>query len=224
MIRKTPSDFGSHEDWLTHVREHVPAPEQPYARAFGRTELFRRFYQTQGLPVPTQFSDELERVMTLQDPERTAALEALSEAMFRSLTKLVFNRARLARSDNDAQSLPSSREQVSRLLSHLAQNNPYFALWVTYKKSVSSRATSEQWSEYLDQELGPERAEKIAFAQAMAKLDKLLTVFRDNNVVLPSLAFERIWFLHAIRGPERMAQTRAVLGMLTAELAACTSA
>lgn len=224
MIRKTPSDFGSHEDWLTHVREHVPAPEQPYARAFGRTELFQRFYQTQGRPVPAEFSNELERVLTLQDPERTAALEALNEAMFRSLTKLVFNCARPAPSNDDAQSSPSPREQVSRLLDHLAQNNSYFALWVGYKESASSRATFEHWGEYLDRELGPGRAEKIAFAQAMAELDKLLTIFRDSNVALPSLVFERIWFLHCIRGPEQLAQTRAVLGMLTAELAACTSA
>ena len=40
----------------------------------------------------------------------------------------------------------------------------------------------------------------------------------------PGLSFERIWFLHSLRGPERMLQTHAVLGMLTAELAACTSA
>jgi hypothetical protein len=122
------------------------------------------------------------------------------------------------------QSSAFPREQVRRLLSHLAQNDPYFALWVAYKKSVNNRTIDEQWSEYLDQELGPERTEEIAFAQAMVELDKLLTIFRDNNVALPSLSFERIWFLHYIRGPERMAQTRAVLGMLTAELVACTSA
>jgi hypothetical protein len=58
----------------------------------------------------------------------------------------------------------------------------------------------------------------------MVELDKLLALFHDGNRVLPGLAFERIWFLHSLRGPERMLQTRAVLGMLTAELAACTSA
>ncbi len=224
MIRKTPFDFRSHDGWLAHVREHIPVPEQPYALAFGRTELFRRFYQTQGLPIPTQFGEELERVKTLQDPERTVALETLNEAMFRSLTKLLFNRARPTRSDDDAQSSASPREQIRQLLGHLTQNNPYFALWVAYKKSVNNRTIDEQWSEYLDQELGPERTEEIAFAQAMVELDKLLTVFRDSNVALPSLSFERIWFLHCIRGPERMAQPRAVLGMLTAELVACTSA
>ena len=53
---------------------------------------------------------------------------------------------------------------------------------------------------------------------------RLLTLFHDDNLPLPRLAFERIWFLHYLRGPERMAQTRAVLGTLMAELGACTSA
>jgi hypothetical protein len=58
----------------------------------------------------------------------------------------------------------------------------------------------------------------------MAELDKLLTLFHHENRELPSLSFERIWFLHSLCGPERMLQTSAVLGMLTAELATCTSA
>ena len=70
----------------------------------------------------------------------------------------------------------------------------------------------------------PTSADEVAFAHAMVELDKLLGIFRDRNLALPSLGFERIWFLHYLRGPERMAQTRAVLGMLTAELAPCTSA
>jgi hypothetical protein len=35
MTRKTPSDFESHDDWLTHVRSEIPRPEQPYALAVG---------------------------------------------------------------------------------------------------------------------------------------------------------------------------------------------
>ena len=66
--------------------------------------------------------------------------------------------------------------------------------------------------------------EEIAFAHTMVELDKLLSLFHDKNRMLPGLSIERIWFLHSLRGPERMLQTRAVLGMLTAELAACTSA
>ena len=71
---------------------------------------------------------------------------------------------------------------------------------------------------------GRSRAEEIDFTRSMVELDRLLTLFHDDNLPLPRLAFERIWFLHYLRGPERMAQTRAVLGTLMAELGACTSA
>lgn len=103
------------------------------------------------------------------------------------------------------------------------RKNPYFALWSVYKTGVSDRSVAEEWEEYLLQELGNQSVDEIDFTRAMVELDKLLNHFRDENRVLPCLAFERVWFLHYLRGPERMAQTRAVLGMLTAELGACTS-
>ena len=80
------------------------------------------------------------------------------------------------------------------------------------------------WDEYLLSELGTESGEEIAFAHAMVEFEKLLTLFHDRNWLLPGLSFERIWFLDSLSGPERMLQTRAVLGMLIAELAPCTSA
>jgi len=39
----------------------------------------------------------------------------------------------------------------------------------------------------------------------------LLTHYRDNNLPLPPLAYERIWFLNWLRGPERNLQARAVV-------------
>ena len=92
------------------------------------------------------------------------------------------------------------------------------------RRDVKDHPVAEEWDEYLLQELGARSAEEIAFAHAMVELEKLLSLFHDGNRVLPGLSFERIWFLHSLRGPERMLQTRAVLGMLTAELSACTSA
>ena len=53
MTRKTPSDFTSHDDWLSHVRREIAVSDQPYALAFGRMELFRSFYRMQGLAVPS---------------------------------------------------------------------------------------------------------------------------------------------------------------------------
>ena len=59
----------------------------------------------------------------------------------------------------------------------------------------------------LSQKPGPSQQDAEA---AGSELDKLLTLFHDENRVLPGLSFERIWFLHSLRGPERMLQTRAV--------------
>jgi hypothetical protein len=224
MTRKTPSDFRSHDDWLLHVRREIPVPEQPYALAFGRTELLRSFYRIRRLPFPNPFDEKLERIEILHDPERTAGLEALNDEMFRNVTKHLLDRARPRISEDDALRPASPREQIRVLLRHLSQNNPYFALWVAYKKGVNDHSVAEDWDEYLLQELGAESAEEITFAHAMIELDKLLTLFDDGDRALPSLSVERIWLLDSLRGPERMLQTRAVLGMLTAELTACTSA
>jgi hypothetical protein len=223
MTRTTPSAFGSHDDWLLPVRRETPVPERPYALALGRIDRFRSFHRMQGLPFPAQFAEELERIEMLDDPKRTAALEALNDTILVTLTKHFFDRVSTTPSEDVADS-PSPRGQIQELRDHLAQRNPYFMLWVAYKRDVTDHSVAEQWGEYLIQELGAESAEEIAFAHAMVELDKLLSIFHDGNRELPSLAFERIWFLHSLRGPERMLQTRAVLGMLTAELAACMSA
>ncbi len=223
MTRTTPSDFKSHDDWLSYVHSEIAVSDQPYALAFGRIDLFRSFCQMQGLPFPAQFAEELERIETLHDPERAVALGALNDRILGSLTKQLFDRLPPTPSEDDSR-IPSPQEQIQILRNHLAQQNPYFRLWVVYKRSVSDGSAAGGWDEYLLQELGTDNSEEIAFAHAMVELDALLTLFHDGNLALPSLTFERIWFLHSLRGPERMLQTRAVLGMLAAELAACASA
>ena len=224
MTRKTPSDFTSHDDWLSYVRREIAVSDQPYALDLGRMELFRSFYRMQGLPFPIPVAQEFERIEMLQDPERTAALEALNGEVLRNLTVRLFNQAQSNASESDSRPLPSPREKIQELRNHLVQQNPYFGLWVVFKRDVKDHPVAEEWGEYLLQELGAWSAEEIAFAHAMVELEKLLSLFHDGNRVLPGLSFERIWFLHSLRGPERMLQTRAVLGMLTAELSACTSA
>jgi hypothetical protein len=223
MTRKTPSEFGSHDDWLTYVRTEIPLMEQPYALAVGRMDLFRSFYRMLGLPFPAQFAEDTRRTETMQDPERTVVLQNLNDLIFKSLTMHLFNRAQPATPIDDFETPPSPRRQIRELLSHLVQKNPYFALWSGYKSGVSNRSVADEWDDYLAQELGPQCAEEIDFTRSMVELDRLLTLFHDDNLPLPRLAFERIWFLHYLRGPERMAQTHAVLGTLTAELGACTS-
>ena len=224
MIRKTQSDFGSRAEWLAHVRSEIPLPEQPHALAVGRLDLFRAFYRMQGLPFPVQFAEELKRIEMLLDPGRTVALETLNDAIFRALTMHLFNRARPTTSIDERQTPASPRSEIQELLNHLVQKNPYFALWCGYKSGATDRSVAEEWDAYLAQELGPQCVEEIDFTRSMVELERLLTHFHDDNLTLPRLAFERIWFLHYLRGPERMAQTRAVLGTLMAELGACTSA
>lgn len=119
---------------------------------------------------------------------------------------------------------PTSAGEITELLAYLTQTNPYFALWGFYKRSVCEHPVAGEWRQFLLERLGSESQEEIEVACAMLELDKLLSVYREQNCALPILAFERICFLHCIRGPERMAQTQAILGTLTAELAACMSA
>jgi hypothetical protein len=220
----TPASFNSHDEWLAYVRNEIPVAEQAYELAIGRTQLFRSFYRTRQLEFPSPFAEELERLHKLHDPERTTALEALNDTIFRSLTKHLIECARPTNAGNDVQEQVSAQAQIDQLLSHLAQRNPYFARWIEYKNGVADHQMVKKWGEYLLQTLGAESAEEVAFAHAMVELDKLLGIFRDKNLTLPSLGFERIWFLHSLPDPGRMAQTRAVLAMLTAELAPCTSA
>ena len=178
----------------------------------------------QGHEFPAPFATECERIDEMHEPERTAALEILNKAILANLTQLLADQRKPSSSASDQLAPRSFHDQVQQLRSHLAQKNPYFALWTVYKNGERKQLTAEGWHQFLLQRLGPECIEEIEFTRAMAELDKLLTLFYDENRELPILSFERIRFLHSLRGPERMLQTRAVLGMLTAELAACTSA
>ena len=101
----------------------------------------------QGLPFPTQFAEEARRTETMQDPERTVALEALNGLIFKSLTMYLFNRAQPTTSIDDLETPPSPRKQIKELLGHLAQKNPYFALWTVYKRGVSDRSVAEEWDD-----------------------------------------------------------------------------
>lgn len=224
MSQESRFDFETHDDWLAYAAAEVPSRDRPYALASARTELFLRFYQSQGVPLPNRFAEEFKRVVLHHDPERTVELEALNAAIFRDLTAHLFNHTQQEHSASDQEEFVSPQEQIRALLDHLAQDNPYFALWSAYKSSLDDSRTEEDWRDFVAQNLGYSSDEDIEFTQAMAELDALLRQFCDRRRHLPALSFERIRFLHGLRGPERMAQTRAVLGTLTAELSACTSA
>ena len=133
-MRKTRSDFDGQDDWLAHILSQRPVPERAYALASGRMELFRSFYRMQGLPFPIPVAQEYERIEMLQDPERTAALEALNGEVLRNLTVHLFNQAQSNAPESDSRTLPSPREQIQELRNHLAQQNPYFGLWVVFER------------------------------------------------------------------------------------------
>jgi hypothetical protein len=224
MDKKTPADFNNHDEWLSYVRDDVPVTDRAYALACGRTELFKNFYKVRKQAFPVQFTNEMERIPLLDDPERTNQLESLNERIFASLTELLFNQAQPRIVEAEAVVPASPREQVAELFDHLAKKNPYFALWLAYEKATEGSSDTEEWEEYLRREFGPDSKDDISFTRAMVQLDKLLRYFRERNLPLPKYFFERTWFLHYLKEPERALQTRALLGTLAAEIEVCASA
>jgi hypothetical protein len=224
MNDKTPSDFHNHDEWLSYMRENIPTTGQPYALACGRTELFRSFYALREQTFPTEFALELERLRALREPERTNKLEPLNQRILASLTKFLFDKAQAKANVADAIIPISPAKQVQQLLDHLTEKNPYFALRTVLKSGIGDNFDAQGWEDCLREELGPESEDDIAFTHAMVELDKFLLYFLDRNLPLPKHFFERCWFLHYLRRPERMLQTRALLNTLTAETEACASA
>jgi len=224
MTRKMPSDFENHADWVAYVREHIPESEQDYKLACGRTELFRSFYKTRKQDLPDEFARELPYIEMLIGSARTIAFEQLNERIFANLVQLLFLETRPAEVGADTAASLTAREQVDELTQHLVLKNPHYALWTAYRKGTGDYSTFESWDDYLNRELGSTDSQEVDFTHAMIELDKLLAFFRDRNQALPRFTFERVWFLHYLREPERMLQTRAVLTMLMAEMGACTSA
>jgi len=102
----------------------------------------------------------------LQDPERTAALEALNGEVLRNLTVRLFNQAQSTRR-KVIRDFYFPREQIQELRNHLAQQNPYFGLWVVYKKDVKDHPVTESGTSISFRNAGPERR-RIAFAHAMS--------------------------------------------------------
>jgi hypothetical protein len=224
MDSKTRSDFNNQDEWLSHVRENIPMAERPYALACGRTELFRGFYEVRKQTFPVEFALELKRIQALPDPDRTANLGSLNARIFASLTEFLFNQAQSKTEDAEALVPLSPRRQVRRLRDHLTENNPYFAIWMAYKNIAKGTIDAQDWEKCLCEELGSESESDIAFARRMEELDRLLLYFSDKNLSLPKYFFERCWFLHYLRGTERMLQTRSLLNILAAEIEVCASA
>ena len=224
MPIRSRTEFANQDEWTAYVRDFVPVVEREYALACGRTELFKSFYEVRKQEFPAEYTEELGRIQTLSEPRRTDSLEHLNERIFAGLTELLFHQTQLKRLEAAPLAPVSPKEQAQELRNHLAEKNPYFALWVDYKRRLAENLETQDWDQYLRKELGPADEDAIVFAKAMADLDKLLLYFREQSVPLPRYFFERAWFLHYLRGPERMLQTRTLLNTLAMESGECTSA
>jgi hypothetical protein len=222
--KKSPVDFASHDAWLDFVRKEVPTTERDFVLAMGRTDLLRRFYKVRGQTLPEEFALELERIATLVEPDRTAALESLNGRIFASLTQMLFNASLPAKADLNTSIAKEPHEQVQELLNHLTKKNPYFAIWIVFKSRVKSGSEPENWNEYAQRELGSADGSEYQFALQMSELDKLLNFFGDHNLLLPKHCFQRIWFLHYYKEPERTLQARELIQTLVSEIETCTSA
>lgn len=223
MSYKTPSDFPSHDEWLSYVRDHIPADEQPYVLACGRTDLFRNFYKVRNRLIPAEFEDELRGIRVLPEPDRTDHLEELNKRIFADMTGFLFEQIRPCAVNPAAEESESSSRQIEELRTYLIEKNRFFAVWAAYRREPKGHAPADEWERYVLEQLGAGAEDDIAFTHAMADLDRLLLFFRGRNVPLPKYFFERCWFLHHLRGPERMLQTRALLNILASEIGGCAS-
>jgi hypothetical protein len=224
---KLPTDFAGPEEWKEYVWQTVSEEEVPYTLAFGRTSMFVRFYETRNQPFPVRFRDELGDIIQLRDPVRTEALEELNGQILADMTQFLLaasqpQPANSGNSDNVAPATP--RELVDDLLDYLAKENPYFALWAGYTKQAEQEDNRGSLEEFVAKEIAAATDQDVEFAILMGQLGNLLRHFRDRGIALPRHSFERIWFLHYLRGAERNMQTRAIVQGLTEAMGSCAFA
>ena len=115
------TDFDSQDEWISYVRACVPVVEREYVLACGRTELFKSFYEVRKQEFPAEYKQELGRIQTLSEPDRTDSLERLNERIFAGLTELLFHQTQLKRLEAAPLAPVSPKEQVQELLNHLAR-------------------------------------------------------------------------------------------------------
>jgi hypothetical protein len=222
---KLPTDFSDPKDWRAYVRATVPPDHVDYALAFGRTTLFIRFYEMRGQDLPEQFREELNRIEGLGNPQRTQALEALNGRILAAMTQLLFIAAQTEIPEIGESAVATSpRDEIEELLDHLGNKNTWFALWVDYTRRIEGCPDVLSWVEFVHQALKTTTSDDAEFTLLMGQLGKLLLHYRDRNRALPPLYFERISFLHHLRGAERNLQACAVVQGLVEAMGSCASA
>ncbi len=218
---KCPADFSGPVEWRAYVAETFPREEREYALASGRTTMFLRFYELRKQPFPAEFTVEFDRLNHLPDPAKTDALEALNGRIFAHMIQFL---AEAAPQGSGTIIETSPRETVTELLDYIGKKNPWFALWVHYSNQESGLSNASTWQEYVRQEIPSAGEQEIQFTLLMGQMGRLLDHFRNRNLALPPHYFQRIWFLHNIRGAERNPQARALVQGLLEAMESCTSA
>ena len=224
MQLRSRASFTDHNEWLAYVRRELPRDEQPSALAYGRTELFLSFLELRGQSLPAEFEGELEHILGLSDSDRAGQLDTLNEQIMARLIEMLFVEAGPTPGEKKHTIQLTPRQQTQELRDHLTSRNSYFRLWIDYKGHAGGEFNEPAWVEYLRRQLSEDDADSLDFAKEMAELDRLLVWFHDYNIPLPQHFFECAWFLHFLHEPERMAQTRALLSTLVAEIPPCMSA
>jgi hypothetical protein len=177
---------------------------------------------------PVEVKAELDRIAKLNEPERTEALEAFNDLLLATATIELMSKCKSAaviadHSDNQI----DPREQIDTLLDHLGRTSPCYRFWRHYTGSADS-AELRPWEEFIttfhSRDLSKSAKRDGEYAVLIGQLGQLLTHYRDNNLPLPPLSFERIWFLNWLRGPERNLQARAVVQGLIEAIKPCASA
>lgn len=218
---KCPADFPGPVEWRAYVAETFPPEEREYALASGRTTMFLRFYELRKQPFPAEFTLDLERLNQLPDPAKTDALEALNGRIFAHMIEFL---AEAAPQGSGTIIEASPQETVTELLNYIGKKNPWFALWVHYSNQESGLNSAGTWEEYVHQKLNSAGEDEVQFTLSMGQMGRLLDHFRNRNLALPPHYFQRIWFLHNIRGTERNLQARALVQGLVEAMESCTSA
>ena len=218
---KSPVDFADNEDWRDYVKATVAPEEVDYTLAFGRTTLLRLFFEVRKQPFPSEFKHELDHLQKLSDPGRTQTLEALNGRIFARINQFLME---AAPPDDDNVVVESPRDELQRLLDYIGRTSPAFVLWIAYKCLTSRASAALSWQDYVYQTLGATSGNEVEFTLLMSQLGELLYQYRDNNRALPHLYFQRIWFLHYYRTPDRNLQARAIVQGLLEEIDSCTFA
>jgi hypothetical protein len=223
LHNKLPIKFAERSEWADHVQGTSPQEDAGYQDAFARTVLFARFFEVRNQQFPRNFCAELVTIVALEEPGRTCALEALNRRIFANMTQFLFAAAQ-SQTDCAAMEGVDQEQGIDELIAFLLHENPYFAMWTHYSEHPDSQPGVRSWEKLLAQMQLASRHLDIEFAQVTAQLGQLLHQYRAHHLALPSHLFSRVWFLHYLRGAERIVQTRAVVHGLTEAIQPCAFA